>query len=71
MRTGVRNNVGQRGGAAYKGHGKKSNIDDKLEPVNRETENYCNPMDEPQDTWDPDIEYNEWDIENDDEDKIN
>ena len=40
--------------------------------MNRETENYRDPMDDPLDTWDPDIEYNECDIDNeDDEDKIN
>ena len=72
MRTEVRDNMGHRGGAAYKGHGKQSNNDYKLEPVNRETENYRDPMDDPLDTWDPDIEYNGCDIDNeDDEDKIN
>jgi hypothetical protein len=70
MRRGGKDCWGHRGGDAYQGHGRQGSIGDKLEPVNRESENYRDAMDNPQDPGDPDFEQYDGDISNDDDDEI-
>jgi hypothetical protein len=68
MKRGGKDYWAQRGGEANRGHGQSDSPDDKLEPVNRESENYYDEQYDAQDPWDPGIEYNEWDINTDDDD---
>jgi hypothetical protein len=69
MKRGGKDCWGHRGGDAYQGHGRQDSIG-KREPVNRESDNYRDAMDNPQDPWDPDFEQYDWDISNDDDDEI-
>jgi hypothetical protein len=53
-----------------RGRGKQYNNYDKMEPGYIGNEKYREPTDEIQNLWDPDSEYNEWDIDNDDDDRL-
>jgi len=68
MRRGGRDYRGHRGGEPYGGHGVPDNINEKLEPVNRENEEFYDTMDNPQDPWDP--EPCDWDRGNDEDDEL-
>lgn len=68
MKRGGKDFWAQRGGEAYRGHVKSDSNDDKWEPVNRESENFSDEMDDSQDPWNPGSEYDEWDINTADDD---
>jgi len=68
MRRGGRDYRGHRGGEPYGGHGAPDNINEKLEPVNRENEEFYDTMDNPQDPWDP--EPGDWDRGSDEDDEL-
>jgi hypothetical protein len=53
-----------------RGRGKQYNHYNKMEPGYIGNEKYREPTDEIQNLWDPDSEYNEWDIDNDDDDRL-
>lgn len=70
MKRGTKTNVGYRRGETGKGHSEYTSNDDKMEPVNRESENCFLETDDLQDPWDPDIEYDEWNSDAEDDDTL-
>ena len=53
-----------------RGQEKQYNNYDKIEPGYIGNEKYREPTDEIQNLWDPDSEFNEWDTDDDDDDRL-
>jgi hypothetical protein len=70
MRRGGTDYWGHRGGEAYRGHGAQDSNDEKLEPVNLESDPYHSAIDRPQNLADPGPEDYSWDINNDEDDEL-